>query len=209
MFQHERNEMADEHNPPDLDGMSVQDKMNLWSKMLQINDVEVDKSERFEGVPEEKEEEEDDDSMMNSVDPKKYRQAIHSSPAYTWFITALQKEFSIQKSDAIPSVLHNIRQEVLKWLPSGRLSKTRAPQVHRATFRVDFRPDLEEGFCIASELVITCTEREVQATTLRDYCGHFWPFSGLDILSVIERAIINRSTEPNGKWDANMRSEYD
>ncbi|GJN75979.1 hypothetical protein PLICBS_010090 [Purpureocillium lilacinum] len=103
----------------DPNGMSLLDKMNMWSKNVGLDKPQDDQGELFGGVEDQEEE------IIPQVEAPRYNKIILDSSAYNWFITNLRKEYSLQRGPSeLRLTIDNIRQTILDKLPPRRVIET-------------------------------------------------------------------------------------
>ena len=101
------------------EGMSVEEKMDMWASKPQDLKTTSTASGRFQGI----------------LDDPNYGRAILQSKAYEWFIQRLLKESSSYWGHGPQmSVVRKIFLDILRDLPAERFSKGRGPGIHRAVF---------------------------------------------------------------------------
>lgn len=176
--------------------MSLLDKMSMWGKKnSEINTV-TGNDELFEGVRD------DDDEITNEVGLSMYHGVILKSPSYEWLLSSLRNECFLQWSSRQPRIMvENIRQRILDRLPTGTISKRRPLSACEVTFDLqwDDTMDRENGLfaklltseILLSELItVTGCQKESQALTIEQYMGQTWPANGLQLLNVLQKAIV-------------------
>ncbi|KFY53190.1 hypothetical protein V496_07824 [Pseudogymnoascus sp. VKM F-4515 (FW-2607)] len=178
-------------------GMSLLDKMSMWDNKAGEIDTVAENDELFEGVGD------DDDEITNEVGLSKYHEVILKSPSYEWLLSSLRKESSLQWGSRQPRIMvENIRQKILDKLPTSTISKRRPLNVCEVIFelRWDDTTDMEDRLraklmtsdILLSELIaVTGCREESQALTVEQYLRQTWPAYGLQLLSVLQRVIIN------------------
>ncbi|KAH7161762.1 hypothetical protein EDB81DRAFT_854059 [Dactylonectria macrodidyma] len=182
-----------------LGGMSLHDKMNMWDDFNQKSQKEVEETELFKGVGDV----DDDDSTPIQLGLDSYHKTLQNSAAYDWFITALLKECSLQRSEKPEEItVHKIREEILQQFPPERISKYRVPLIYRVTFAVPWQPieaRLNHGLKSPSTqthefsrlTVFTQSTEDIQVTTIDEYFRQTWPSSGLRFLEALQEVLQN------------------
>ncbi|KFZ11289.1 hypothetical protein V502_07623 [Pseudogymnoascus sp. VKM F-4520 (FW-2644)] len=178
------------------EGMSLLDKMNMWDKSSEIDTV-TGNVELFEGVGD------DDGEITNEVGLSIYHGIVLKSPSYEWLLSSLRNEFSLQWGSRQPRIMvENIRQRILDRLPTGTISKRRPLSACEVTFDLqwDDTMDRQNGGLFAklltseillSELItVTGCQKESQALTIEQYMRQTWPANGLQLLNVLQKAIV-------------------
>lgn len=188
------------------DGMSLHDKMSIWGRKSGNDEHKVDNSDRFVGVEDFEEEEEEEDE--NNAELSAYSKAIMNSTAYEWLIARLLKESSFHWDESQPRIMiQDIRQKILNKLPTGAISKNRAPSTYNVAFHLPWGPSklgsenkkcpILPGQILSECIVLTCsTADHVQVTTARQYLDQTWPFGGTELLCVLQEALEGTSTNP-------------
>jgi hypothetical protein len=180
----------------DPDSMSLMDKMSLWNRKGAENGPEADPTDLFEGITDGKEEEDID----HSVDPSSYTKIVLGCSAYSWLISRLRKQFTLEFGASKLSTLSGIRRCVLDALPPVSVSKRRPPPMHMVAFRFPWnsmlrrfqiennKQHLSSG--IASIVTTTLASHdEGQLATVGDYFSQTWPLGGEEILQVLKEVL--------------------
>ncbi|PNP78573.1 hypothetical protein FNYG_08085 [Fusarium nygamai] len=182
----------------DPDGMSLLDKMNLWENNAGVDKREADQGELFDAVEDQEEE------IILPIAVPRYNKIILDSSAYSWFITNLRKECSLQRgATKLRHAIDDIRQAVLDKLPSGRISKRTVPPRHRCTFRLllaPLRARLYHAYHavrskwasptrISEVVVVTCSSDEAQVMTVGEYFAQTWPSAGTVLLDLLQQVL--------------------
>lgn len=176
--------------------MSLLDKINLWNRKGAEEGPETDPTDLFEGITDGNEE----DDLEHSVDPSSYNRIVLGCSAYSWLISRLRKQSTLEFGESRISTLPGIRHRVLKALPPVSVSKRRSPQTHMVAFRFSWgsmlkrfqiennKQHLSSG--IASILTTTlASDDEAQLATVGDYFKQTWPLGGEEILQVLEEVL--------------------
>lgn len=176
--------------------MSLLDKINLWNRKGAEEGPEADPTDLFEGITDGNEE----DDLDHSVDPSSYNKIVLGCSAYSWLISRLRKQSTLEFGETRISTLPGIRRRVLKALPSVSVSKRRSPQTRMVAFRFSWRPMLKRfqiennkqhlSSGIASILTTTmASDDEAQLATVGDYFRQTWPLGGEEILHALEEVL--------------------
>jgi hypothetical protein len=164
-------------------GMSIDEKMTLWGLS---GKEQYDRDEIFEGV------EDDEGADFGVPDEAAYNKTIINSQAYSWLISTLQTRMTMNWSSIsnkdISSLL-TIRNELMRAIPTGLISRKRQPQTHEVLFRIALSaipwheasvilPD--EEFSLFSRTVVVHGD-EPQLTSIKGYVEQLWPGSCIRI----------------------------
>ena len=185
------------------ESMSLLDKMSMWVRKPGNGEQKVDNSSFSEGVEDLEEEPEVEEDDINNPELSAYSKAIMSSRAYEWLISSLLKESSLHWDQAQPRIMiQEIRQKILKKLPTGTISKNRAPSTYKVAFHLPWAPlklGLEKrdnkcpilpGQTLSECIVLTCSSADqVQVTTVRQYLDQIWPSGGTELLCILQEAL--------------------
>lgn len=194
-----------EGNRDAAEGMSLLEKMSMWGRGHGIDEQNVDKSDFFEGVKDE----DVDEDYVDDLELSAYSKAIIDSRAYEWFIASLLKGSSLHWDGVQPRIMtQEIRQKILKTLPTGTISKNRAPITYKVTFHLPWRPlksslgkknnecPILPGQPVSEYRVLTCSSGDQgQITTARQYLDQIWPLGGKELLSVLQEAFDGTSSK--------------
>lgn len=191
-----------------LDSMSLLDKMRMWGSKSSVQHPEVkpEESDLFQGV-----ESDDEDEPMAPPELSTYSKVILDSTAYQWLLAGLTKESSFHWGAGHPNVMvDEVRDKILRKLPTGTISKNRPPRIFRVIFRLPWQPlqaRLDEGHSksrsksriawgppsLSDVLVLTCSsDDEMQATTVKQYFEQTWPDGGVQILGSLQMLLDRR-----------------
>lgn len=172
----------------DEDGMSLAEKMRLWSsKPDDDDDPPPIPEDAFQGV-------EDLDMEMNDttspLEVSAYSRAILESEEYKWLIQYLLKESSFHWGPGPRVMVDEIRHSIASGLPGGRISKRLAPPAYRVEFRISWpllrRRILRERSkrriglsgdwdAISSTVVVVgSSDGSALVTTVREYMDRTW-----------------------------------
>jgi hypothetical protein len=183
-------------------GMSIADKMEMWSSKAKEDHPVAERDEFFKGVK-------DEDENIQGIDLAVYQQAILNSPAYEWFLSSVRKELSLQWSTNQPPVMiENIRSKILEKLPTGILSKRRALGACEVQFDLRWE-DEKEGELpnelytqlrkVENSLVLTGSPKVAQELTVREYLSQTWLANGSRLLDVILEAVHDTDYKYSGE----------
>ena len=185
------------------ESMSLLDKMSMWVRRPGNDEQKVDEFGFFGRVRDLEEEQEAEEDDINNPELSAYIKAIMNSRAYEWLIASLLKESSLHWDKAQPrTMIQEIRQEILKKLPTGAISKNRAPSIYKVAFHLPWAPlklGLEKrdnkcpilpGQALSDCIVLTCSSADqVQVTTVKQYLDQIWPSSGTELLCILQEAL--------------------
>jgi hypothetical protein len=190
------------------DMMSLSDKMSMWESKAGADQLDPGKNDDlFTGV------EDTQDEYPELADLPLYNRIILASAAYKWFVANLQKELVLQWSETQPyTMIEDIRRKILDELPTGRISKRRAPCAYKVKFDVEWLNETEQTFLrkiseqsieskesCADLFTTTGGVEEAQALTIEKYLDQTWPVRGLQLLEVIQEAVISHDRCCSGK----------
>ncbi len=180
--------------------MTMLEKMNLWDRMLGVNISAPGEGEKFAGIS--GDEGSNGEVPLEELDA--YLRTIRGSTAYEWLLANFQMEARLwHRSDSLElnktsqwSKADEIRQTILRQLPTGRISKQRAPRVYFVTFEVaGWLPRIGRIVNPTTDgVVITTSRGHAQISTANDYVGKMWPAGGFEVLSVLRVVMETAST---------------
>ncbi|KAH6696440.1 hypothetical protein BKA61DRAFT_252267, partial [Leptodontidium sp. MPI-SDFR-AT-0119] len=189
----------DDENEPDrnrghLEDMSVLDKMNMWSSKAEQDHSVPPDTELFEGV------QDDDEDLIDQSKLSAYLKIILDSTAYEWFLWNVATEAIIKLETSQP----RIRQHILDKLPTGTVSKRRAPNVYEVIFDLEWHHTMEKRLQyevseelkrpfqpFESSIIITGSPRQAQGLSIKQYLAQTWPMTGLKLLDALGKATTN------------------
>jgi hypothetical protein len=126
-----------------------------------------------------------------------YKEFICKAPAYEWLLQSIRKELLLNVAEA--NVRANIRQTILDCLPkTHRVSRKESPNIHTATFTVEWDPCSflqEQEYSESPEevveraIAITGSHKDAQATTIVQYLSQTWPTTGIHLLSLTKEVV--------------------
>ncbi|KAH9896319.1 hypothetical protein F4778DRAFT_794098 [Xylariomycetidae sp. FL2044] len=184
-------------------GMSLHDKLELWESNCLQTRPSVDSYELFEGV----EDFNDDETFQHEY--VSYSQAIIESKPYEWLISSLLKSISFYRDEFRPREdIEDVRDIMLKRLPTGRISSRREPDILKVSFTFQWaflehglkatsmRTMMSMGQVLATTVVLTCSAMDqIQATTVEEYLNQVWASDGTQLLGVLVEAINGKRGE--------------
>ncbi|KFY02671.1 hypothetical protein O988_01997 [Pseudogymnoascus sp. VKM F-3808] len=170
-------------------GMSLFDKMSMWNNKSGEMDTIAENDELFKGVRDV------DDEITNEVDLSMYNGIILKSPSYEWLLSSLKKERFLQWGS------RHIRQKILDRLPTGTISKRRPLGVCEVTFNLQLDNTTDKGNGLFTKLItseillskliaVTGYQKQSQALTVEQYLHQTWPTYSLQLLDILQKAII-------------------
>ena len=189
------------------EGMSLNDKMNMWENRAIEDNLVVESGDLYQGVKD------DEDDLIDRFDLTSYRKTILNSTAYEWLIASLRKESSLQWGATQPRVMiESIRLRILDKLPTATISKRRPLIVYKVKFDLQWGTGIERrledelfnrleipGRSFAEFLTVTGSPEEAQALTVKEYLSQTWPGSGPHLLDVLQKTINNFDHQHSGK----------
>lgn len=183
-----------------MDRMNLHERMSLWEEKESLDEVPSrDDSEGVDpegldphGGYEEAEFEEAPEDLFYS-----FRELLHDTEAYEWFLTRLQREFRLVSTE--PNAIQQIRNQIRSSLPSAdRISRKKDWQSCGAAFELDW--DITEFFktqrysnrpdqVLRGVITLTGSCRDAQATTCSQYMRQTWPLTGEEMLQLVEKTL--------------------
>ncbi|KAK3385824.1 hypothetical protein B0H63DRAFT_187870 [Podospora didyma] len=174
------------------EGMSLQEKMLMWQSESRANSPEIDATDHFEGV-------EDIDDSLSHIELSAYSNIIFKSQSYDWLVKTLIKESLFHWDNSQPNIMvHDIREEIMKALPTGRISRKESPCTYKTTFSIQWLPikqrlereQTSNGLTaiesVFSTIVLTSSSIDhIQAMTTEEYINQTWTSGGKELLQVI------------------------
>jgi hypothetical protein len=196
--------------------MSIQEKMQLWGDIStkHYTDIEDEgciyrdideEAEKHHQETEDEYEDEDDsygDHQTMPAEAPSDSKTILESQAYQWLLSALSKQLSAYWGTSQPKVMvDEIRNTILKSLPTGTISRKAPPRTFKVTFTLIWesirtrvqqestrRMSTSGPFSIGNLIALTGTsDDEIQATTVRQYFQQTWPEGEIDILEPLQK----------------------
>jgi hypothetical protein len=176
--------------------MSLDDIMGSWFKGL--NDPE-NPSEKTSDLPLESEVElANQDVGMPEISV--YHNIISRSSAYTWLVSALQKEISLTNAGPDPGCTLKTQIRDFYARPT-RVSRKSSTQQFQMSFQMNwdfpgfykeqaYKETLEDVFQWAISL--SGSPRDSQATSCVEYVKQTWPWYGLDVFHLIQTATCSQ-----------------
>jgi hypothetical protein len=172
----------------DDSGMSLEDKMGLWNRDDGQRSTIGDDgdNEHFEGV--EDFEDEDDTFEQESTGPSEY---ILHSEAYQWLLLTLTRESSL--TTCLGDQRTTIYQKVLRRLPSGTISKHRAPQLHEIQLSIALPSMGSFGDAVRSSgpladfvVLVSPATGASQAVSVGQYVRQIWDSDASELLATMQ-----------------------
>jgi len=161
-------------------GMDVEDKMALWQNARE-SQHEPPPDELFVGVVDEIE-------TGFSV----HSHAIIKSNAYKWFIENLRKKISLQSNQGHRgSTAANIRETVMKSIPTGLISRKQGPKTYttQTSFNYEWGIIARKDAFLGHVVAISSSPNFVQAMQVAEYFEQTWDSSANQLLRLIVDAI--------------------
>ena len=175
--------------------MSLVEKMEWWIARDNADSPHVDASDYFEEVGD------FDENAIDQAQLSSYSRAILDSSAYSWLIENILKQACQHWDEFQPRIMLRTRQEILKQLPAGRISKKRVPDSYSAVFHIPIQAlqsrmradSYSDSYTpttrrlVSETTVSTCSSHDqIQATTVREYLNQTWFASGETLLKVFQ-----------------------
>jgi hypothetical protein len=178
--------------------MSLVDKMRMWNDKEGDDPPSVESDGLFEGVADEEDESIDIELLV-------YRKFVLESEAYKWFIMRLKANALLHLRGAKPELMSDkLRQQILVALPTGTISKRRAPDSHEVTFVLEWQWSMVRRLWgesllrlpmrsqpLSALLTVTGSPNEAQTLTIKEYLAQTWPFTGPQLCQALDRATEN------------------
>ena len=157
----------------------------------------------LDSVPTSLEPDENDDALEDDTEPTPdaglYRDLILKTPAYSWLVACLQREAALSR--ATPDLMEDIREKILRALPSSHKVSRKAPsQEYKATFELDWDPlsfVKEQQYtespdeALGRAITLTGSSNDAQALTPREYLYQTWPATGKHMMQLVTDVIRN------------------
>lgn len=188
------------------DNMPLNEKMQLWLRHLAESGFEDNEAGSAElptlSLPIiEKGEESSPQAYPVMPGLQKYRECVLENPAYDWLLGDIQRHCLLEPLN--PNIMADISSAILRKLPS-QLCFSRLDPVpsYKMTYTLDwdlvsFLEDQEycEGNAKSLPLVITLTgsHEAAQALTCSQYLHQTWPFSGGNMLKLLQGLLKTRT----------------
>lgn len=177
------------------EGMSLQDRMNLWYKKTSLKETpgEVVQSVTGDGEALEEDFPDEDEEVPDSW-LIAYRTFLTSNSAYEELLARLQREFYLVPAKL--NIMGEIREKIMSSLPSPRkISRKISPPSCRAVFQVNwdminffstqgYQKEPYEAF--EGVITITGTCQDAQAATCAQYIKQTWPITGEIVIRLIK-----------------------
>jgi len=188
--------------------MSLDEKMRLWGRESRKYNQDVTEVDLFEGV------EDDDEEAMEHPELSAYTQNIFASESYCWLLTSFLKASSFHWDGNWPrTMVDQIRRDIMKKLPTGKVSRLRDPCGFSVTFRLPWlalkerlhqehvKRGMSAGEAIFESVVLTAASPdEIQATTVVQFLEQTWASDGRALLAVLKRVV----DDPNGQLSSQI-----
>lgn len=131
-----------------------------------------------------------------------YRNITFNSPAFKWLLASLGKEILLGPVDSFECI-SRLRAQIIKALPQVHSISTRTPpKAYWMKFTLDcdlhaFIGDQygspERASRLAEIITLTGSANDAQAMTAEEYMKQVWPYTGKDVLDVIQTALDKNS----------------
>ncbi|KAF4941543.1 hypothetical protein CGCF245_v001511 [Colletotrichum fructicola] len=131
-----------ENRKDDREGMPLEDKMNLWWDEAHCSNGQVDEDRCRDGEDIVLGEDDksnasggdNDDEDVGIIKASSLNKTVLESGAFRWLVRSLRNEMALQEDyDSIRG--HDsrvdIRKKILRQLPTGKISKSRSPTIHK------------------------------------------------------------------------------
>ncbi len=197
--------------PGDQRGMSVGEKMLLWSTKPDEGDYPTTPDDAFQGV-------DDLDDSPDHPEVSTYGRAILESKEYGWFIQQLQRESSFHWGPGPRIMVDELRHTIMAGMPT-RVSRKQDPCVHKAEFRFAWprlrRQLLREpktvtdswsldpswdgwgwDFVTGTVVLVGSSDGRILATTVKEYIDKTWG-GETELLKKFRDALEGELATPN------------
>lgn len=200
----EEMEEGEDEKPHGLEGMSLDDKMNMWIVEGDIDTLEdMNSSSQDEpgladmslALPEWS------DSGIQSLHLEEQR--VTESWAFRWLIMRLKRELYLQTST--PDRMLAIRRKILKHIPRATtLSRAEPVETFGAEFNVDWDPltfvteqqyEARPSEALAGAITLTGSAENAQALTCAEYVDQTWPSSGRYTLQLLQKMLDSERSD--------------
>jgi len=183
------------------EGLSLAEKMHLlWvAPRLEVNSLHIENSapdfnaEKLEDENEDESEEGNDDyAISHYPDAWKF---LTNGEDYQWLLGRVKSEMLLTEREG--TAAEYIRCEILKKLASSKVGPGYSHGISKARFEIRWNlltflkehyPD-EEHLELASIITIVGDGIDAQALTCGQYMQLVWPTSGVETLSVLQKAV--------------------
>jgi hypothetical protein len=132
-------------------------------------------------------------------DEQRYREIAFQSPAFEWLLASLGKTSNLRPT-APDDAITRVRDKVMDAFPRAHSVSSRCPStvytmkfnclwdIHR--FLHHEYPELRGGRARLGEVItITGSPVDAQALSCSGYLEQTWPFTGLDVLGLLQEAV--------------------
>jgi len=163
--------------------MSLAEKMALWADKEDVHHDEAEHADLFDGVAV------DGDDGLTMPELLSYRNVLLGSPPYEWLMSTLRREL-LTSTTRTPDA--KIRNQILRMLPCGEISRHHLPKVYNMTFGLpwdiftDFWNSVGPGGLKAATVFLDGDYGFSQQTNILCYTQERWPFNGEHLLSVLD-----------------------
>ncbi|CAI6092873.1 unnamed protein product [Clonostachys chloroleuca] len=157
--------------------MSLEDKMFLWEQKTMGNTPIFNPGELFQGIPEE--------PIIRTSNVAAYRSLILENPAYAWLLSSLKQNSILEMETSAQTRIH---EKVLRQLPTGKMSRHSAPQIHQCRIDFQWEPaayrDCPPGDYndpvrdLDAKRVLVASSTYIQVATVKQYFEQTWSFNG-------------------------------
>lgn len=200
---HHNDEDAPETLKSAKDGMSLEEKINLWRQKLgadsttqrEIFDFKLDEDEDELGI-------------------YQYLHHITESSLFEWLLSSLNQQLHMVNFGEASA---KIRRYILTSLPQSRkISRRSVPESIDAVFHVDLNLDAymeQKGHIgcpsdvLPQIICLTGSTTDAQATTVVQYMRQTWPETGKIVLEMIQDA-LQRSIGASGDLQVTRKSRF-
>ncbi|KAF5678711.1 nucleoside phosphorylase [Fusarium heterosporum] len=188
------NDDKEEERTDKTASMSLQERMDLWKKSDQTEQIQVEEDHENLELQEEVEEEEVNGEMEAWL--AAYREFAPSTDAYSWLQIQLQREFNFTTG---LSAIRAIRDRILSSMPyPTRVSKNVSARSYSARFELDWNPfeffrtqaySSPPDQVLSKVITITGMSCDAQAMTSAEYLNQTWPTTGNSMIQLLQEVL--------------------
>lgn len=177
--------------------MSLEDKLRLWWGEARFSTGPIDEY-RCRDVKDLSSGEDDED--LGNIEVSSHNKTVLESGAFRWLVRSLRNEMALQEDyDSIRG--HDsrvdIRKKILRQLPTGKISKSRSPTIHKVMVRLCKWPMITHNEPGTSDtdhsdtrtfdsIVVVCCGGNSQMLSIKQYMKQTWPSTYYQIMSLLQ-----------------------
>ncbi|KAH9226188.1 hypothetical protein K456DRAFT_1742962, partial [Colletotrichum gloeosporioides 23] len=181
------------------ESMSLEDKLKLWWGEARCSTGPIDEY-RCRDVKDLSSGEDDED--LGNIEASSHNKTVLESGAFRWLVRSLRNEMALQEDyDSIRG--HDsrvdIRKKILRQLPTGKISKSRPPTIHKVMVRLCKWPMITHNKSGRSDtdhsdtrtfdsMIVVCCGGNLQMLSIKQYMKQTWPSTWYQVMSLLEDA---------------------